>query len=69
MRDSASDQSDGPDNLVPRHKRVLAAAPVVVNQVDVAVTDSAVGDGDLGILKAKLDGLVRIRLQEALGFV
>ena len=46
------------DNLVAGNKRILADAPIVGDQVQVAVADAAVGDGDLDLLRAELARIV-----------
>jgi hypothetical protein len=45
------------------NERILADAPVVGDQVKVAVADAAVGDGDLHLLRTQLAGVVAIGQQ------
>jgi hypothetical protein len=46
-----------PDDLVTGDERVLAGLPIVVDQMEVAVTDPAVRDLDFHIVRAERIGL------------
>src|SRR4051812_26100359 len=46
----AAHRQHRPYNLVPRNKRILAEAPVVVDQMDIAVAHPTVRDLDLDLI-------------------
>jgi hypothetical protein len=52
---------DGPDNLVARDEGIFTDAPVVVDQVDIAMTDAAMRDFDLNVIGRKLFDPVLVR--------
>jgi hypothetical protein len=51
------------DNLMAWNERILADAPVVRDEVKIAVADAAVGDGDLNFMRTQLARVVVIRQQ------
>ena len=51
---SAAHGCDVADDLVAGNERILADAPVVGDQVKIAVADAAVGDCDLDFLRAQV---------------
>jgi hypothetical protein len=51
------------DDLVAGNEGILADAPVIGDEMKVAVADAAVGDGDLDLLRAQLAGVVLERQQ------
>jgi hypothetical protein len=63
MRDDVSDRCDSPDDLVAWHKRKRGHAPLVVNQMEVRMADTAMADRDLHIVRAEQGGGVLVRLK------
>ena len=61
--DPLADGGDGADDLMARDKRVMADAPVVGNEMNIAVTDAAVGDGNLHLLRTQRAWVVMIGQQ------
>src|ERR1700739_224623 len=53
--------SDGADNFVPGDKRILADAPVVRNQMKIAMTNTAVGNADFDFLHAQFTWVIAKR--------
>ena len=51
------------DNLMAGNERILADAPVVRDQVNIAMADAAVGDGNLNLLRAQLPWVIAKRQQ------
>jgi hypothetical protein len=49
------------DDLVARDKRVLAHAPVVIDEVNIAETDAAVRDLDFDLVLSELASVVFVR--------
>jgi hypothetical protein len=56
-----ADGSNSAHNFMPGNERILADAPVVRDEVKVAVANAAVGDRDLYFLRAQLSGVIPIR--------
>src|SRR6185437_11578224 len=56
--DVGADGGDGANDLVAGDERVAADAPVVVDEVDVGVADTAVLDADLDVVRPELAGRV-----------
>ena len=59
----APERRDGSDDFVARDEGILADAPVVGDEMKIAVTDAAVGDGDFDFVRAELAGIVAKRKQ------
>ena len=51
------------DDLVAGNEGILADAPVIGDEMKVAVADAAVGDGDLDLLRSQLAGVILERQQ------
>src|SRR5206468_4223615 len=58
VRHLGSDRADLADDLVPGHQRVDAALPVVVDQMQVAVTQPAMSDLELEVVRTELGGVI-----------
>lgn len=54
---------DNPDDLMSGHERVLANSPIVINQVNVAMANAAVGDFDFHLVRAERGGIICVRLK------
>jgi hypothetical protein len=65
--DIGTDGRDMPDDFMTRHKRITTDIPVVVNHMNVAVTDSAVADRDLHIPGPEGRRIVSERFQRLAG--
>ena len=59
--DLGTDGADGADDFVPGDERVLADAPVVGNEMKIAMTNTAVGDADFDFLRAQFTWVVSKR--------
>src|SRR5947209_1388617 len=62
-----TDDGDHSDYLMPRHHRVLAPSPVVVDHRNITMTDAAVGHLDLDLICTKWPLLVIAPFQHPLG--
>ena len=60
-RTCGADGGDGADDFVAGNEGILADAPVVGNQVKVAMTNAAVGDADFDFLQAQFTRVVAKR--------
>src|ERR1700733_494183 len=60
-------RNHGPNNLMTRDKRILANPPVVIDQVNVAVTHPTVRDLYLDLVRFQLARLVLVRQQLCTG--
>ena len=56
--DLAAERGNGADDLVTGDEGILADAPIVGDEVEVAVADGAMGDGDLNLAGAELARIV-----------
>ena len=61
--DLAADSGDGADDFVTGDEGILADAPVVGDEVQIAVADAAVGDGDFDFVRAELAWVIAQRKQ------
>jgi len=59
----------GADNLVAGDKRIAADAPIIVDEVDIGVTDAAMGDFDLDLAGLEFTGIVLLLDQLCAGGV
>jgi hypothetical protein len=59
----ATESRDGSDDFVTGDEGILADAPVVGNEMQIAVADAAVGDGDFDLVRAELAWFVAQRKQ------
>ena len=56
-----TDCSDGADDFVTGDEGILADAPVVRNQMKIAMTNAAVGDADFDFLHAQIAWVIAKR--------
>jgi hypothetical protein len=56
-----TDSSDGPDDFVPGDEGILADAPVIGNQMEIAMADAAVGNADFDFLQAQVARVIAKR--------
>ena len=59
--DRAPGNGDSADDFVAGNEWVLADAPVVVDQMNVAAADAAMGDGNLHVMLLEIAGFVLVR--------
>jgi hypothetical protein len=52
------DRGNVADNLMAGNEWVLADAPVIGDEVEIAVADAAVGDLDFDVVRAQISGFV-----------
>jgi len=62
-----SDRRNLADNLMAGHERIEAGAPIIIDEVEIAVADSTMRNLDLHVLRSKRSRLVLVRYQRLLG--
>jgi len=56
-----ADRRDGSYNFMTRNERIMADSPIVCNQVQIAVANPAVRNGDLNFLQTQLSWVIVVR--------